>query len=451
MSQQLADRANDLDFLSSLVKKAEKGGADAADAVLFESMSLEVSYRLGKREDLERSESKDLGLRIFKGQKQAIVSSTDITESSLDELLKRGLSMAAAMPDDPYCGLADTDHLSKNHPDLDLNEDHDPAPEALYYLAAKAEEAALAVDGVSNSENAGAGWNRNRIALVTSSGFTGSYATSSHSIFASVIAGEGTAMERDYDFSSARHTADLDTPEKIGTKAGEQAVKRLKPRKVESQQVPVLFDPRVSRSILGHFSSAIGGTSVARGTSFLKDSLDTAVFKPDIVIVDDPHRPRGLASKPFDGEGVTNRKWLLVDQGVLTTWVLDSASARQLELQTTGHASRGTSGPPSPNTTNLYMQPGDQSPEELIGGIDDGLYVTELIGFGVNGVTGDYSRGGAGFWIEKGELAYPVSELTIAGNLRDMFLETTPANDLIFRYGSNAPTLRIDGLMVAGT
>ena len=451
MSQQLADRANDLDFLSSLVKKAEKGGADAADAVLFESMSLEVSYRLGKREDLERSESKDLGLRIFKGKKQAIVSSTDITASSLDELLERGLSMAAAMPDDPYCGLADTDHLSKNHPDLDLNEDHDPAPEALYYLAAKAEEAALAVDGVSNSENAGAGWNRNRIALVTSSGFTGSYATSSHSIFASVIAGEGTAMERDYDFSSARHTADLDAPEKIGTKAGEQAVKRLKPRKVESQQVPVLFDPRVSRSILGHFSSAISGTSVARGTSFLKDSLDTAVFKPDIVIVDDPHRPRGLASKPFDGEGVTNRKWLLVDQGVLTTWVLDSASARQLELQTTGHASRGTSGPPSPNTTNLYMQPGDQSPEELIGGIDDGLYVTELIGFGVNGVTGDYSRGGAGFWIEKGELAYPVSELTIAGNLRDMFLETTPANDLMFRYGSNAPTLRIDGLMVAGT
>ena len=390
MSQQLADRANDLDFLSSLVKKAEKGGADAADAVLFESMSLEVSYRLGKREDLERSESKDLGLRIFKGQKQAIVSSTDITASSLDELLERGLSMAAAMPDDPYCGLADTDHLSKNHPDLDLNEDHDPAPEALYDLAAKAEEAALAVDGVSNSENAGAGWNRNRIALVTSSGFTGSYATSSHSIFASVIAGEGTAMERDYDFSSARHTADLDAPEKIGTKAGEQAVKRLKPRKVESRQVPVLFDPRVSRSILGHFSSAIGGTSVARGTSFLKDSLDTAVFKPDI-------------------------------------------------------------GPPSPNTTNLYMQPGDLSPEELIGGIDDGLYVTELIGFGVNGVTGDYSRGGAGFWIEKGELAYPVSELTIAGNLRDMFLETTPANDLIFRYGSNAPTLRIDGLMVAGT
>ena len=451
MSQQLADRANDLDFLSSLVKKAEKGGADAADAVLFESMSLEVSYRLGKREDLERSESKDLGLRIFKGKKQAIVSSTDITASSLDELLERGLSMAAAMPDDPYCGLADTDHLSKNHPDLDLNEDHDPAPEALYDLAAKAEEAALAVDGVSNSENAGAGWNRNRIALVTSSGFTGSYATSSHSIFASVIAGEGTAMERDYDFSSARHTADLDAPEKIGTKAGEQAVKRLKPRKVESQQVPVLFDPRVSRSILGHYSSAIGGTSVARGTSFLKDSLDTAVFKPDIVIVDDPHRPRGLASKPFDGEGVTNRKWLLVDQGVLTTWVLDSASARQLELQTTGHASRGTSGPPSPNTTNLYMQPGDQSPEELIGGINDGLYVTELIGFGVNGVTGDYSRGGAGFWIEKGELAYPVSELTIAGNLRDMFLETTPANDLIFRYGSNAPTLRIDGLMVAGT
>jgi PmbA protein len=451
MSQQPAETANDLDLLSDLVAKAKKGGADAADAVLFESTSLEVSYRLGKREDLERSESKDLGLRLFIGQKQAIVSSTDISADSLDELLVRGLSMAAAMPEDPYCGLADADRLSKTQPDLDLNDSHEPAPDVLYEMAAEAEAAALAVDGVSNSESAGAGWGRNRIALVTSSGFAGGYATSSHSLFASVIAGEGTGMERDYDFTSARHGSDLEAPETVGNTAGEQAVKRLNPRKVESQKVPVVFDPRVSRSILGHFTGAISGVSVARGTSFLKDYLGKAVFKPGVTIVDDPHRPRGLASKPFDGEGVANREWLLADNGVLTTWLMDTASARQLKLATTGHASRGTSGPPSPSTTNLYMRPGELSPEDMLKDIPSGLYVTELIGFGVNGITGDYSRGASGFWIENGALAHPVSELTVAGNLKDMFMEITPANDLTFRYGSNAPTLRIDGLMVAGT
>jgi PmbA protein len=225
----------------------------------------------------------------------------------------------------------------------------------------------------------------------------------------------------------------------------------LNPRKVESQQIPVVFDPRVSNSMLGHFVGAISGTSVARGTSFLKDRLGKQVFAPGITIVDDPHRPRGLASKPFDGEGVVNRQWLLADNGELTTWIMDSASARQLGLATTGHASRGTSGPPSPSTTNLYMRPGTRGCDELLADIGSGLYVTELIGFGVNGVTGDYSRGAAGFWVDKGALSHPVSELTIAGNLKDMFLNMTPADDLTFRYGSNAPTLRIDGLMVAGT
>lgn len=451
MSQNSADTANDLNLLSELVAKAKRAGADAADAVLFESASLEVSYRLGAREDLERSESKDLGLRIFFGKKQAIVSSTDMTPDSLDELLERGLAMAAAMPEDPYCGLADADRLCTDIPDLDLNDPNEPTPEALYEMAAEAETAALAVKGVSNSESAGAGWGRNRIALVTSNGFSGGYATSSHSLFASVIAGEGTGMERDYDFTSARHGGDLDAPAAIGTSAGERAVRRLNPRKVESQQIPVVFDPRVSNSMLGHFVGAITGSSVARGTSFLKDSLGKSVFAPGITIVDDPHRPRGLASKPFDGEGVANRQWLLAENGELATWVMDSASARQLGLESTGHASRGTSGPPSPSTTNLYMQPGTCSRDALLADITSGLYITELIGFGVNGVTGDYSRGAAGFWIDKGELAHPVSELTIAGNLKDMFLNITPADDLTFRYGSNAPTLRIDGLMVAGT
>ncbi|MDA1099798.1 MAG: TldD/PmbA family protein [Proteobacteria bacterium] len=451
MTQLPADMANDLDLLSDLVAKAKQAGAEAADAVLFESASLAVSYRLGAREDLERSESKDLGLRIFLGQRQAIVSSTDISPDSLKELIQRGLAMAAAMPDDPYCGLADSDRLCKDIPDLDLYDDEEPTPETLYEMAAEAEAAALAVAGVSNSESAGASWGSNRIALATSNGFSGGYATSSHSLFASVIAGEGTGMERDYDFTSAHHAADLAEAPAIGTAAGERAVRRLKPRKVESQQLPVIFDPRVSHSMLGHFTGAINGVSVARGTSFLKDCLGKRVFADGIYIVDNPHRPRGLASKPFDGEGVANREWLLVDNGELATWIMDSASARQLGLATTGHASRGTSGPPSPGTTNLFMQPGATSRDDLLAGVATGLYVSELIGFGVNGVTGDYSRGASGFWIENGVLTHPVSELTIAGNLKDMFLNMTPADDLTFRHGSNAPTLRIDGLMVAGT
>ncbi len=451
MSQNAVDTANDLNLLSDLVGKAKRAGAEAADAILFESASLEVSYRLGAREDLERSESKDLGLRIFLGQKQAIVSSTDISPASLEELLQRGLAMASAMPDDPYCGLADTDRLCKEIPDLDLDDGEEPTPEALYEMAAEAEAAALAVDGVSNSESAGASWGSSRIALFTSNGFSGGYATSSHSLFASVIAGEGTGMERDYDFTSARHAADLAGAAAIGTAAGERAVRRLNPRKVESQQSPVIFDPRVSHSMLGHFTGAVSGMSVARGTSFLRDSLGKKVFADGITIVDDPHRPRGLASKPFDGEGVENREWLLANNGELATWIMDSASARQLGLATTGHASRGTSGPPSPSTTNLYMRPGACSRDDLLAGVASGLYVSELIGFGVNGVTGDYSRGASGFWIENGVLTHPVSELTIAGNLKDMFLNITPADDLTFRYGSNAPTLRIDGLMVAGT
>jgi PmbA protein len=451
MSQKSADTANDLDLLSDLVAKAKRAGADAADAILFESTSLEVSYRLGAREDLERSESKDLGLRIILGQKQAIVSSTDISPASLEESLQRGLAMAASMADDPYCGLAETDRLCKKIPDLDLYDPTEPTPEFLYQMAAEAEAAALVVEGVSNSESAGAGWGTNRIALITSNGFAGGYATSSHSLFASVIAGEGTGMERDYDFTSAHHAADLAAAANIGTAAGERAVRRLNPRKVKSQKLPVVFDPRVAHSLLGHFTGAISGASVARGTSFLKDSLGKKVFANGITIVDDPHRPRGLASKPFDGEGVENRKWLLVENGELTTWIMDSAAARQLGLATTGHASRGTSGPPSASTTNLYMQPGTCSREALLADVTAGLYVSELIGFGVNGVTGDYSRGAAGFWIENGVLTHPVSELTIAGNLREMFLNVTPADDLTFRYGSNAPTLRIDGLMVAGT
>jgi len=441
----------DLALLHDLVARARAAGADAADAVLFRGTSLEVTWRLGKPEDLGRSESRDLGLRVFVGRRPAVVSSNDFAAATLAETAARAVAMAKAAPEDVYAGLAPEERLARALPELDLDDGEEPEAETLYAKAAACEASALAVPGVSNSEEAGAGWSRNRVSLVTSHGFAGSYASSNHSFYASVLAGEGTGMERDYDFASARHLADLEPPEAVGRRAGELAVARLKPRKISSRQVPVLFDPRVSRSLLGHFAGAISGQSVARGTSFLKDRLGQQVFAAGIGVVDDPHRRRGLASKPFDGEGVANARQVLVDDGRLTTWLLDSSSARQLGLETTGHASRGTSGPPAPSTTNLHLAAGADSPEALLGGVESGLYVTELIGFGVNGVTGDYSRGASGFWIEKGRKAYPVSELTIAGNLKDMYLNLTPASDLVFRYASNAPTLRIDGMTVAGT
>jgi PmbA protein len=439
-----------LDLLTDLVSRARRAGADAADAVLFEAASLQVTHRLGKPEDLERSESRDLGLRAFVGRRSAVVSSNDFDPKGFDALVERAVAMARAAPEDPYAGLADPAEIAEDWPELELDDGEEPEAEALYAQAAACEAAALAVPGVTNSEEAGASWSRSAVALAASNGFAGSYRASAHGFSVSVLAGEGTGMERDYDHSSARWRRDLEAPEAVGRSAGERAVARLKPRKVKTQAVPVVFDPRVSRSLLGHFAGAISGAAVARGTSFLKDRLGSRVFAEGVRIVDDPHRRRGLASKPFDGEGVANRRTTLVEDGVLQTWLLDTSSARQLGLKSTGHASRGTSGPPGPSTTNLYLEPGRLSPDELMADIEAGFYVTELIGFGVNGVTGDYSRGAAGFWIEKGARAFPVSELTIAGNLKEMFLKLTPANDLVFRYGSNAPTLRIEGMTVAG-
>ncbi|HEY1638652.1 MAG TPA: metallopeptidase TldD-related protein, partial [Rhizomicrobium sp.] len=276
-------------------------------------------------------------------------------------------------------------------------------------------------------------------------------AGTSHGIGVAVLAGEGTGMERDYDTASARHGSDLESPEIVGHRAGERTVARLSPRKVKSQAVPVVYEPRVAAGLLGHFAGAISGAAIARGVSFLKECLHQPVFGSSIAIIDDPHRGRGLRSKPFDGEGVGNRRMALVENGILQSWTLDCASAKQLGLTTTGHAARGTGGPPSPSATNLYMEPGALSAAELMRDIRDGLYVTELIGMGVNPVTGDYSRGAAGFWIENGEIAYPVSGVTIAGNLKDMFRNLTPASDLEFRHGTNAPTLRVEGMTVAGS
>lgn len=441
-----------LDIAAMLVERARKAGAEAAEAIVLEGTSLGVSWRLGKLEDVERSEGRDIGLRVFIGKKQASVSSTDLSEAALGPMIERAIAMARVAPDDPWCGLADPGFLARDWPDLDI-EDKTPQPsaEALAAVAAEAEEAALAVPGVTNSSGAGASFGRSGVALVTSGGFAGAYAGTSSSFSCSVLAGEGTTMERDYEFSSKRHAADLEKAKDVGRRAGEKAVRRLGPRKVKSQAVPIVYDPRVSGGLVGHFASAISGSAIARGTSFLKKEMGKPVFAKGISIVDDPHMKRGLRSKPFDGEGVKNRRMPLIEDGVLTTWLLDTATARQLGLETTGHAARGTGGPPSPSTTNLYMEAGCLSVRELIADIKQGLYVTELIGMGINGVTGDYSRGASGFWIENGEIAYPVSEITVAGNLRDMFLNMTPAEDLEFRYGTNAPTIRVEGMTVAGS
>lgn len=450
MSASSTQQPEVLNLLEDLIRKARGAGADAADAVLFDSASVSLSQRLGKSEKLERSESGDLGLRVFIGKRQAIVSSSDRSAQALEALVERAIAMARVVPEDPFAGIADPEQLAREFPELDILDDSEPSTETLIERARRAEEAALAVEGVTNSEGADAGWSRSTIAIAASNGFAGSYGVSRQSLSASVLAGSGTGMERDYDYDSKVYGADLRDAAEIGREAGERAVRRLNPRRVKSCKVPVVFDPRVSRGLLGHLLGSISGPSIARGTSFLKDKLGERIFPESISIVDDPHVKRGLRSRPFDAEGVTVQRRTIVEDGRLTTWLLDLRSARQLGLSTTGHAARGTSGPPGPAPANVYMVAGKRSREELLAEIDDGFYVTELMGMGVNGVTGDYSRGAGGFWIEKGQIVYPVNEITIAGNLKDIFLNLEPASDLDLRFGMDAPTVRIDGMTIAG-
>lgn len=441
----------DLDLLHDLMRQALKAGADAADALVVRGIQVSVGQRLGEREKLERSEGHDLGLRVLIGKRQAMVSTTDFAPSALAELAGRAVAMAKAVPEDPFCGIADPALLAKRFPALDIDPNDEPSVEWLEEQCKIAEDAARAVKGVTNSEGAEAGWSRSEIALVTSAGFAGGYSRSSFGLSASVLAGQDTGMERDYEWTSAVYRRDLMPAEKVGRSAGQRAVRRLNPRGAKSAKLPVVFDPRVSGSLLGHLAGAINGRAIARGTSFLKDRLGQPVFAKGVSVIDDPHRKRGQRSKPFDGEGLPTRRYDVIEDGRLTTWLLDLASAWQLKMSPTGHAARGTGGPPSPSATNLYMAPGKLSPKRLMADIKSGFYVTELIGFGVNGVTGDYSRGASGFWIENGKLSHPVSGVTVAGNLKDMFAKLTPANDLEFKTGTDAPTIRLDNMTIAGS
>jgi PmbA protein len=446
----MTDADRNLDLLSDLIARARRAGADAADALLVESAGQSATWRLGKLEKALRDEGCDLGLRVFVGRRQAIVSTGDLTPASLERLIDQALAIARAVPEDAYAGLADPDQIAREVPGLDLDDGQEPATEHLARLAAAAEDAARAHPAITNSEGGEASWSRSRTTLVASNGFAGATARSTHGIAVSVIAGGNGAMERDYDFATRIRASDLPDPAEIGRRAAERAARRLGSRKVRSRQVPVVLDPRLAGGIVRHLASAIAGPAVARGTTFLKDKLGKRVFAPGITIVDDPLRPLGLRSRSFDAEGVTAERRALVEDGVLATWLLDLASARQLGLATTGHASRSVSTGPAPAPSNAWLEAGAVAPEQLIGEIEDGFYVTQMMGMGINYVTGDYSRGAAGFWIESGELAYPVSEVTVAGNLLDMFQHLTPASDLEFRYGIDAPTLRIDGMTVAG-
>jgi PmbA protein len=433
-----------------LVEQGIAAGASAADALYVGDRSSSVQVRLGETESVSRSEGEQIGLRLFYGQRSATVATSDLSDEALGVLVERCLAMAKEAPEDPYAGLAPSDMLqSGDTPFLDTYDPREPDPAELRARALEAEQAGRSVQGVTNSSGAGASASASIIALATSGGFSGAYRTSGHACGADMVAGEGGAMQRDHEWHSVRHLEDLESAEAIGRRAGEWAVARLGPARPKAGKYPVIFDPRVAGSLLGHFSGAINGASVARKTSFLGDKLGQAVFGPGVTIVDDPLRLRGLRSRPFDGEGVRVARAELVSGGVLDSWIADSAAARQLGIEPTGHAARGVGGAPGASPSNLYMEAGARSREELLASVPEAVLVIELIGQGVNGVTGDYSRGAAGFMVRGGEVAEPVAEITIAGNLIDMFATLEPAGDLEFRRGIDAPTILIPEMTVA--
>jgi PmbA protein len=436
-------------FSAQLIAKAKKLGASDAEILVGVSDDLSVSVRKGGLEEVERAENSGFGLRVFVGKKSAIISSSKFEDA--DELAKIAVKMAQEAPADEFSELAPKELLAQKIIALDLLDGSEPSPEDLQEIALKTEDEALKNAGVTNSEGANSSYSHSRFILATSNGFSQGFATSSYGISVSIIAGKGHDMQTDYEYSAARHLSDLDEPALIGKSAAERAVAKLNPRKVKSGSFPVIYDRRVSKRLVSDLASGANGASIARGTSYLKNKLGEQVFDSKINIIDNPHIVRGLASKPFDGEGVANEKREIIKDGVLQTWFLDIRSANQLGLKTTGHAARGAGSPPSPSSTNLYMENGSVSAADLISSIKQGLYVNETFGMGINYTNGDYSMGVGGFWIENGEITYPVSEVTLAGNLLEMFMQITPANDLEFKYGTNAPTLLIEKMTLAGS
>jgi PmbA protein len=441
----------DENLLADVVAAALRAGADAAEAVGAERSALSINVRLGKLEEVEREESRDLGLRVFVGRQQATVSGSDISAEARAKLVERAVAMARLAPEDPYSGLADPAGYAKGPlPDLDLLDTEEPSPESLEDMARATEEAARGMPRISNSDGGSASASRSEWRLVTSNGFSGIHRASGYSLGASVIAADGDEMEGGYDGRSARWRSDLPSPRAIGEEAGRRAAARLGARKIESTTAAVIFENRLATSLIGPLIGAIAGPSIARGNSFLKDKLGQQIFARNINIVDDPHKVRGLGSSPFDDEGVANRVWSLIEDGVLTTWLMNSSSARQLGLASTGHASRGLAGPSGVGTSNLTVQPGDKDQAGLMRDAGAGVLITSMFGPSLNGNTGDWSVGCAGFWFENGEIAYPVAEITVAGNLIDIYGRLVVGSDLEIRGSANSPSILVDGLAIAG-
>jgi PmbA protein len=436
--------------LETLLKLAKARGADAADAITAHGRSLSIGVREGELEDIDNSEGKEIGLRVFIGQRQACVSSSDLSEGSLEKLAERAVAMAKLAPEDPFCGLADPDRLATKTPDLDIFDPKDMQAADLFARAQELDKAARSVKGISQADGATAYAVSSAVYFMTTHGFAKGWRSSQHGISVSAIAQDENSMERDYDYAGARWFEELPTPESIGLNAANRAIARLGSQKMDSAAMPVLYDRRVAASLLGAFTSAISGPSIARGVSFLKDAMDTDVFHPSITISDDPYRVRGRGSRPWDGEGVSGQKMDLIKDGKLTSWLLHSASANQLGLETTGHAHRGIGSPPGVSSSNTYIHAGPKSPQDLMKQIGDGLFISEMFGPSLNANTGDYSVGIAGFAVKNGEKAYPVSEVTVAGNLKDMFNNITAGNDLKFDRPMCSPSLLVGEMVVAG-
>ena len=436
---------------ADLVAAALRAGADAAEAIDAEHQSLSVTVRHGALEEVEREEARDLSLRVFLGRRHATVSGSDISSEGRARLVERAVAMARLAPEDPWAGLVEGEALAAGpHPALDLFDPADPEPETLEALAREAEAAALGMPRIANSDGGSASASRSAWRLAASNGFFGEHRATGFHVGAAVIAGEGEGMESGYDGLSRRWFTDLPAPEEVGREAARRAASRLGARKIASTTAPVIFENRIATALLGPFIGAISGPSVARGVSFLKDRLGEAVFARAITLVDDPHRPRGLGSSPFDDEGARNRRTALVDQGVLTTWLQNAASARQLGMPLTGHASRGSAGPAGVGTSNLTLEPGDRDLAGLMADAGTGLLVTSMFGPSLNANTGDWSVGCSGFWFEGGEIAYPVSEITVAGALPDIYARLVPGADLEVRGSANSPSLLVDALSIAG-
>ena len=442
------------DLTQHMLDAAKAAGADQADAVASQGASISIDVRNGSLEHAERSEGVDIGLRVFVGQRSAIVSGSDVRPATIATMAERAVAMAKEAPEDPYSRLAHGAELSLEHAQLDLEmADASPEPTAatLEEDARRAEAAAMAVQGVTQMDAAGAGYSSSNVFLATSNGFSGGVAYTGRSTSAVAIAGTGTGMERDYDADTRIFQTDLRSPEEIGTQAGQRAVERLHPQKPKTGSYPIIFDERISSSLIGHLLAATNGAMIARGSSWAKDLLGEQILPAGLSLIEDPHRARVNGSRAFDGEGLATSKRTIVDNGVLTGWTLDLASAQKLGLQSTGNATRGVSSAPSPSSWNVALTQGQKTKQDLIRDMGRGLLITSMIGSTINPNTGDYSRGASGFWIENGGIAYPVSELTVAGNLRDMLSRIIPANDARTHLSRVVPSLLIEGMTLAGS